>query len=409
MHMQPDRSRLRYLLEKYAANTCTYEEFNECIGYFEQAAVNGIIQEWLQEEWDMTNGSAEASLQWEHLYPLQRSGKVVRISSWMKFAAAAVVVIGLSMAVYYFIIQSGKTTRQPVVAERSLHDIPAPTGTHTILRLANGSEIIVDNARNGKLAREGNANISKAAGDQLIYNSGKKNSGVILYNTLATAKGGNISIQLEDGTRVWLNALSALKYPVTFTGEERIVELTGEAYFEVAKNIHKPFKVYFSSPTGGGREGAVEVLGTHFNINAYEDENAIRTTLLEGMVKVINEERAAGKGQPAKNANDEVILKPGEQVSLSQTSHLSQPIPVQTEETIAWKNNLFWFENTDMQTVMRQVSRWYDVDIEFEDKIDKHITGTLPKNVPISTLLKVMEESGGIHFTINGKKVSVSK
>jgi ferric-dicitrate binding protein FerR (iron transport regulator) len=259
------------------------------------------------------------------------------------------------------------------------------------------------------LVQEGNANISKVAGDQLIYNSGKKNAGEVLYNTLATAKGGNISIQLDDGTRVWLNALSTLKYPVTFTGEERTVELTGEGYFEVAKNIHKPFKVYFSSPNGGGREGAVEVLGTHFNINGYEDESASKITLLEGMVKVINEERAEGKGQRAKNANDEVVLKPGEQVSLSQTSQLSQPLPVQTEETIAWKNNLFWFENTDMQTVMRQVSRWYDVDIVFEDKIDKHITGTLPKNVPISTLLKVMEESGGIHFTINGKKVSVSK
>jgi ferric-dicitrate binding protein FerR (iron transport regulator) len=383
-------------LERYAANTCTYQEFNECIGYFEQAGGNEIIQEWLQEEWMLANGSTTGSSQWEHLYPLQRSGKVVRMNRWMKFAAAAVVAIGLSMAVYYFIIQSGKTTNQPAVAEQLKNDIPAPTGTHTILRLANGSEIVLDNARNGTLSREGNTSISKAA-DQVIYNSTAKNTGAILSNTLATAKGGKISIQLEDGTKVWLNALSTLKYPVTFSGEDRIVELTGEAYFEVATlRLRSGQKMPFKVKLVNG--GEVEVLGTHFNINAYEDEPVIKTTLLEGKVKM------------SSMVNGEwSMLKPGEQVSLSQQSHLSQPIPVQTEEAIAWKNNLFWFENTDMQTVMRQVSRWYDVDIEFEDKIDRHITGTLPKNVSISTLLKVMEESGGIHFTINGKKVRVSR
>jgi ferric-dicitrate binding protein FerR (iron transport regulator) len=388
-------------LEKYAAGTITYEEFNECIDYFDQAAENETIQEWLQEEWMLTGGTRMEQSQWEHLYPLQKQAKVAGIGRWMKLAAAAVVVLGLSMAVYYFIMQLRQLPEQPAMAKRN--DIPAPTGVHSILRLANGSQIILDSVQNGILADEGNAHISKAGGNELIYKAAKKPSTEILYNRLSTSKGGNISIQLADGTKVWLNALSTLKYPAVFSGNERIVELTGEAYFEVAhanlpSGKKQPFIVRILPHNGGAGGGLVEVLGTHFNINAYEDEPVIKTTLLEGRVKV-----SASTGHQSK------VLTPGEQVSLSNTSHLSQPIAVQTEEAIAWKNNLFWFENTDMQTVMRQVSRWYDVDIVFKEKVNKHITGTLPKNAGIATLLKVMEESGGIHFTINGKKVSVSR
>ena len=381
-------------MEKYAASTCTYEEFNECINYFDQASGNEIIQDWLQEEWMLTTSRAGEPSTWEHLYPLQNAGKVVRFNNWMKLAAAAVIVLGLSMAVYYFIIQSGKTSEQPVVTAQFKNEIPAPTGAHTILKLANGSEIILDSVQNGKLAEQGNAHISKTAGDEVIYSSSKKSSTEVLYNTLATSNGGNRSILLDDGTRVWLNALSTLKYPVVFTGNERVVELTGEAYFEVAPGrLRSGQKRPFNVKIANGSQ--VEVLGTHFNIMAYGNETEVKTTLLEGKVKV-----TAGSGTQ--------VLAPGQQAIVNEKEAVSV-INANTEEAIAWKNNLFWFENTDMQTVMRQISRWYDVDFVFVDKVDKHITGTLPKNVGISTLLKVMEESGGIHFTINGKNISVSK
>lgn len=395
--MQPDRSRLRYLLEKYAASTITYEEFNECISHFDQAAENEIIQEWLQEEWMLTGGTGVEQSQWENLYPLQKTAKVAGIGRWMKLAAAAVVVFGLSMAVYYFMVQPRRSKEQPGLAKLVKHDIPAPTGVHSILQLANGAQIILDSVQNGTLAEEGSAQISKAAGDQLIYKAEKKPPTEVMYNSLSTSKGGKISIQLADGTKVWLNALSSLKYPAAFSGSERIVELTGEAYFEVAHNrLPSGKKMPFKVKLANGSQ--IEVLGTHFNIMAYDNEPEVKTTLLEGKVKM------------SSMVNGEwSLLKPGEQVSLSRQNHLSKPISVQTEESIAWKNNLFWFENTDMQTVMRQVSRWYDVDIVFKEKVDKHITGTLPKNAGIATLLKVMEESGGIHFTIDGKKVSVSR
>lgn len=392
--MQPDRSRLRYLLEKYAAGTITYEEFNECIGYFDRAPENEIIQEWLQEEWMLTGGTGMEQSQWKNLYSLQKTAKITGIGRWMKLAAAAVVLLGLSTAVYYFMLQPRSSKQQPGLAKQVKHGIPTPTGVHSILQLANGVQIILDSVPNGTLAVEGSAQISKAAGDQLIYKAEKKQSTEVLYNSLSTSKGGNISIQLADGTKVWLNALSSLKYPAAFTGNERVVELTGEAYFEVAHSqLLSAKKIPFRVKLTNGSQ--IEVLGTHFNIMAYDNEPEVKTTLLKGKVRVST---AAG----------EKVLAPGQQAIVKGNTDISVN-GVNTEEAIAWKNNLFWFENTDMQTVMRQVSRWYDVDIVFEEKVDKHITGTLPKNAGMATLLKVMEESGGIHFTINGKKVSVSR
>ncbi len=184
---------------------------------------------------------------------------------------------------------------------------------------------------------------------ELAYNAATMYNAPISYNTISTPKGRQFTLQLPDGSKVWLNAASSLRYPVAFAGAERKVEITGEAYFEVAKNKKMPFKVSINNKT------TVEVLGTHFNVNAYNDEETIKTTLLEGVVKVSHEKQTQ-------------LLQPGEQASVSQPSQKSQSITVQTTDVdaaVAWKNGTFSFTNASLETVMRQLARWYDIEVEF--------------------------------------------
>jgi transmembrane sensor len=271
----------------------------------------------------------------------------------------------------------------------------------------------LDNEKNGVVAQEGNAKVVKLKNGQLMYAKADDQSAdanvPVAYNTLSTPKGGQYNIELPDGSKVWLNAASSITYPTSFNTKERKVQVTGEAYFEVAHNAQKPFIVNVNN------KEEVTVLGTHFNINAYEDENAIHTTLLQGSVKVGSRqwavgsgEKAAGKGQKAEKGQS-VILKPGEQVSLSRSSHLSQPIPVQTEGVMAWKNGVFHFENADIKTVMRQVSRWYDVEVVYKRSLDNDdpLFFEVTRNTNLSDVLRVLNLAGGAKYSIQDKKVIV--
>jgi ferric-dicitrate binding protein FerR (iron transport regulator) len=220
---------------------------------------------------------------------------------------------------------------------------------------------------------------------------------------------------LPDGSKVWLNAASSIRYPTAFTGNERKVEITGEAYFEIMPltsrqvgtgskgGSHKvPFIVKIGSPSGEG--GEVEVLGTHFNINAYDDEEVMKTTLLEGRVKVNSAipDKSGRAGNP-----QSAILKPGEQVSLSHTSQLSQPIPVQTAEVMAWKNGLFQFHNAGLPAVLRQISRWYDVDIRYEgDMPVREFEGKIQRNLTLLQVLKILEKNQ-VHLILEGRTIIV--
>ena len=200
---------------------------------------------------------------------------------------------------------------------------------------------------------------------------------------------------LADGSKVWLNAASSLRFPATFTGSERKVELTGEGYFEVAKNAAMPFKVDVAG------KGEVEVLGTHFNINAYEDEATINTTLLEGKIKLT----ATDSRLPA---HDSWLLSPGQQAQLSANGGISLNRNPDTEEVMAWKNGKFHFgEAADIQTIMRQIARWYDVQVEYKGKVTEHIGGTISRNVNVSKVLEMLEMTGTVNFWVNGKKVTV--
>jgi transmembrane sensor len=325
-----------------------------------------------------------------------------RRKKWLRIAAAAAIIV-IAGAGAYWLVRTPKTeiAKTENTTPAGKQDV-APGGNKAVLTLANGSTIILDNAANGTLASEGNAKVVKTSNGQLVYNAQNGQAGAaITFNTLSTPRGGQYQLSLPDGSKVWLNSASSITFPTAFTGDERKVTITGEAYFEIVSlplrsgaGKKMPFKVII--PPQQGRAGAsVEVLGTHFNVNAYDDEDAMKTTLLEGKVKVFSNEQSE-------------ILKPGEQVSVSHSSQLSQPIPVQTEEVMAWKNGLFHFENADIKTVMRQLSRWYDIEVEYKgDFKNDTLVMEVPRNTNLSDVLKVIESTAGLKLKIEGKKVTV--
>jgi len=272
------------------------------------------------------------------------------------------------------------------VAVKPGNDIP-PGGNKAILKLANGSVIILDSAGNGRLSTQAGATIDKTGDGKLAYNSLKEKPTEIQYNTLTTPKGGQYFIELADGSKVWLNAASSLTYPTSFIGKERIVVLKGEAYFEVAKNKAMPFQVTVNGMT-------VEVLGTHFNINAYDDEAVIKTTLLEGAVKIM-------KG------NTSALLKPGDQAQVSSNGNIKVITDADVDQAVAWKNGYFQFRRDNLQQVLRQLTRWYDVDVKYDGLItDMQFGGRISRNNNLSEVLKILELSN-VHFRIEGKTIVV--
>jgi ferric-dicitrate binding protein FerR (iron transport regulator) len=310
--------------------------------------------------------------------------------------------------VYYFIIHnpSRKTVVKALHAAASAHDA-LPGGNKAMLTLNDGSVIVLDSAKNGMLGEQGNAQVLKKDG-MLEYKKGNAQKAIgntqlsapVSYNTLSTPRGGQYQLVLPDGSKVWLNAASSIRFPTAFTGNEREVELTGEAYFEITSHQLQsgkkmPFKVLVLSAGTDGLNAAIEVLGTHFNVNAYKDEETIRTTLLEGKVKVA-----------LRGVDKEAMLNPGEQAIMSMRT-IKTVHDIDTEEAVAWKNGLFFFDNVDIQTIMRQLSRWYKVSVVYNGKIpNRRFTGQVSRNANLSQVLKILELSK-IHFTIEGDIVTI--
>lgn len=327
---------------------------------------------------------------------------------WMKYAAAAAVLIAFLSLTYVWVVRS---TEKKVTAKqqknRTYKNDVLPGTQKALLTLGDGTVIELDNAQNGTLASQGGTTIIKLDGT-INYENAK--AGQTLFNTIATPKGGQYQVVLPDGTLVWLNAASSIHFPTRFNGNERRVEITGEAYFEVTKDARKPFHVI--TPTQD-----VEVLGTHFNVNAYADEASVKTTLLEGSVKVTP---AIGNRQSAKNAPDKpgqsAILKPGEQSEISVNSRFTIADSRLTinhspdiESVMSWKNGLFQFNNADIQTIIRQLARWYNLEVEYSKPPDDNLYYVeMPRSSKLSSILKVLELTGNIHFEIEGQKLIVS-
>jgi ferric-dicitrate binding protein FerR (iron transport regulator) len=383
------------LLTRYLAGHCTaaeeqqiaewYASFEELPPYFENENSDAATALKIR---------AKATIQSIIDKELPHTSRVRRIITYSSVAAAILVLI--TAGFYWMLLKEG--VKKNTVAKAPVHIDSAnilPGANKAVLTLADGSEVVLDNAANGMLAQQNNVQVVKSKDGELKYQSGNSDGQTaIAYNMLSTPRGGQYKIALPDGSTVWLNAASSIRFPTAFTGNERKVEITGEAYFEVKKNAAMPFIVKMNNGT------IVKVLGTHFNVNAYDDEEAVKTTLLEGSVKV----SATGPGSAG---SESAILKPGEQISVSHSSQLSQPIPVQTDEVMAWKNGLFQFNNVTIETVMRQVARWYDVQVVYERDVSQELfRGKIYRNAEISQLLTILELSGA-HFKIQGKKIIV--
>ena len=310
-------------------------------------------------------------------------------SLWPKAiaAAAAVVLMVLSVGGYlYFQNKSAATENQLAV---NTHDVD-PGGNKATLTLADGSRISLTDANNGELAKQSGVKISKSKNGELVYSVAASDATPLAFNTISTPRGGVYQVNLPDGTKVWLNAASSIKFPTTFAQlSQRKVELEGEAYFEVAKNKKVPFVVATS-----GQQ--VQVLGTHFNISSYTDERELKTTLLEGSVKVI--------------AANTIVLKPGQQSNLKRNG--SGDLKVSTAniaQVMAWKNGFFHFEKENLHEVMRQLSRWYDIEVVYEvDRHDDEFMGDIPRGIKLSEALKILSFEG-TQFRIEGRKLIVKK
>lgn len=308
--------------------------------------------------------------------------------NWIKCAAAILLVLGAGS--YLYLTNSFNKKQTSLANENSKENLIQPVNNSAILTLSDGRKIILEDSA-GQTIVDGKTTISNSAG-VLTYNTPSSPGTAVSYNTMLTPRGGQYNIRLPDGTMAWLNASSSIKFPTAFNGNERIVEMSGEVYFEVAKNSRQPFIVRVNNDI------SVEVLGTQFNVNAYEDESAIKTTLLEGSVNV--KKKTAGA----------VKLAPGQQaVSMNNRNALEVNSDVDVEEIMAWKNGYFMFNRTDIKTVMRQVARWYDVEISYEGKVpNDRFVGKIPRNAPASQVFKVFEEMG-IHFRVEGKKLIVTQ
>jgi len=261
-------------------------------------------------------------------------------------------------------------------------------GDKATLTLADGHTIVLGNEGNGSLALQGQSEVIKVDSGLLAYHATGKGTGEMVYNMITTPRGGQYQVILPDGTHVWLNSTSSLRFPSSFQGSSRTVTLTGEGYFEVARHPSMPFVVQTD-------QVAVNVLGTHFNIMAYPQEAAVRTTLEEGSVKVVH-----GK--------DGVLITPGQQAELGRNGELKVINDVDLDEALAWKNGKFQFNETDIETIMRQISRWYDVDIAYKGNLSGiRLSGSLSRKEPVAHLLELLEETKRVKFITEGKQITV--
>lgn len=310
----------------------------------------------------------------------------VRSMGWWRYAAAAVLLLMVSVAGWKLVIKV-KPAPEITMTTASENDVQ-PGSTKAQLLLGDGTAVNPDELSEQGLEEKDGTRIGKNKG-QLVYDAAEGTGKELIYNTLTTPRGGEYKVTLPDGSRVWMNAGSSLRFPTRFHGSNRTVYLSGEAYFEVAQNPAQPFLVQM--PNGL----KVAVLGTGFNIMAYEDESALNTTLITGKVKVISPD---GK---------DVVLSPSQQAVLSRKNGQMKVEEANVDKVIAWKGGMFEFDDDDLSTVMRQLSRWYDVDVKYSGPIpDKHYTGSIRKLSTLSQALRILK-TAGIRFTIDGRQIIV--
>jgi len=385
MPIDPQKIKIQELAHKYLKGQLTHSEQLEFDEWFKSEGNENIyIDENIAESEDRHRQLILSRIN-EQIKAVQ-DVKVKTI--WPRIVAAASILLFLSLGGYFIL---NKKPTQQIVKNQKQEIIP---GTNkATLTLANGQKIILTRGLNGRLAQQGSTLVQVNSSNSITYTSSSANSSLatqVQFNTLSTVRGEQspYPLVLADGTRVWLNAESSITFPTSFSGKERVVKITGEAYFEVVHDAAHPFKVKV-------RDQTIEDLGTQFNINAYQDESVMRTTLINGEVKISVGSQAT-------------LLKPGFQAAVSPSGSSIIVQAADLDQVMAWKNGNFEFDGTPLKDIMRQISRWYDVDISYKGTIeDAEFGGSISRSKNINEILSVLETTKGVHFELEGRRILV--
>lgn len=373
------------LIEKYLKGTANTDERKSVLGWYrsiDHSRIEIPLESSLEknEIRDRVHGRLKQYI---------AQNRPIRRIKWYRRVAAAAILILITSAGYFWVLSNFKEIKNTPIASSSLKNDLPPGGNKAILTLVNGRKIILDSVHIGQLATQGKSKITKVNSGLLVYNPQPTNHNqqitAIQYNTLATPRGGQYQLILPDGSRVWLNAASSITYPTSFIGNERKVKITGEAYFEIARNADKPFRV-----EAEGRE--ILVLGTSFNVKAYADDPLMKTTLISGAIKVSN-----------------LVLKPGQQDCIDKQTDKTTVKGSNTDNVIAWVHGQLSLQGDDLPTLMRDISRWYNVNVKFEGKVPQSsFVGRIDRDVSLSNVLNALSVYG-IYTRIEGRTIIVSE
>ncbi|RVU00320.1 FecR family protein [Mucilaginibacter limnophilus] len=376
-----DKDRYISLYEKWLAGECSEQEKEQLLHYRD----NFGYKEYPWEEGMGDPHEIKAQIHYMLQRSTRRSGYGL-LGAIIKWSVAASIVVGLLTVLYKFSQGPIQDEQNKIVVKKNL---VKPGTNKATLTLADGTVIALDNSARGLITNHDGINVQQRVKGQLIYETAANtDDNASVLNTISTPFGGQYQIILQDGTKVWLNAASSLKFPAVFNGNDRQVEITGEVYFEVAKNPAKPFRVKFNGNT-------ITVLGTHFDVMAYPDEAGSKVTLVEGAVNLAN---TTGTTQ----------LKPGMQAMIQNHNSTITTHNVDVEEAIAWKKGYFLFNNENIQSIMRKISRWYNVDISYEGNMrGKEFSGSVSRFKNVNEVLDMLELTESIRFKIEGRRIKV--
>ncbi|HVI45876.1 MAG TPA: FecR domain-containing protein [Chitinophaga sp.] len=397
--MEKNNEYYQFLLRRWQERLCTPQEALELMDYLQQEAANRTLLHEMRAAFgqvapDAAPDSDERGDRVREALLKQITTPVIPIQNrsryrgWFRPAVAAAVLAALLLSTAWLVTHHQQVNKAPAATIASHPNDIAPGKNKAVLTLANGEKIVLDSTGIQQLAQQGNSTIMSQGG-QLVYVKNNAGNTTPVYNTLTTGPGETYPLVLADGSRIWLNAASSLRFPAAFADNERLIELAGEAYFEIAHDAHRPFKVKVNNMT-------VDVLGTHFNINSYPDEATINTTLLEGAVKI-------------SSSGSSLQLAPGEQSQVNTSGNIKKVTGVNTDEIISWKEGYFQFDNTDLTSVLRQFSHWYNVEIVYEGNVrQRKFFGMVSRNSSLMNVLKMLN-ANDISFRLEGKKLIVQK
>lgn len=382
--------RIKYLLEAYANEQATAREEQELLQWISETSDSSLLENYvldLVEDGALSEGysAPNSAAMLERIHSLKsnhRIGTVRHIAAGRWWAIAASLVLILAAGAFFWTQNSGNSSS--IASHKTVPIIIAPGHNGAILTLADGNKIVLDSMQNGMVAVQSGVKVLLNNGE-VAYQSGEAQK--VSFNTMTTPRGRQYNLVLADGTKVWLNAASSITYPTAFTGKDRTVTISGEAYFEVAHNANMPFHVIVNGVD-------VKVLGTHFNVNAYDDERALKVTLLEGSVAV-------------RTGPSTVKIKPGQQADVPEQSKQINVHQVDVDAAVAWKNGYFSFQDAGIQAIMNRLSRWYDIDVIYKGDIPSvKFSGEMGRSLNLGQVLDILRQTR-VQFEVKGRQLII--